>query len=125
MLIPLLLAVYYQSAAGDSDLRPFIYSFVITFLVGAVLRLRTKSEQELGHKEGAAIVTLGWTVCAVYGSLPYLFHGVFASAERNWLVEFSFCVFESMSGFTTTGATVLTQIEGLPHAILFWRSFTH
>ena len=125
MLLPLVLAVYYQSAAGDSDLRPFIYSFVITLLVGVVLRLMTKSKQELGNKEGAAVVALGWTVCAVYGSLPYLFHGTFAGAQRNWLVEFSFCVFESMSGFTTTGATVLTQIEGLPHAILFWRSFTH
>lgn len=125
LLLPLLLAVYYQSAAGDSDLRPFIYSFVVTLLVGVLLRLMTKSEQELGNKEGAAVVTLGWTVCAVYGSLPYLFHGTFAGAERNWLVEFSFCVFESISGFTTTGATVLTQIEDLPHAILFWRSLTH
>ena len=125
MLCPLLIAVYYRSAKGESDLRAFIFSFLITLLVGLALRLRTRSGQELGNKEGFAIVTLGWAVIALFGSFPYFFHRVFEEADRNWLVEFSFCYFESMSGFTTTGATVLTEIEHLPHAILFWRSLMH
>ncbi len=125
MLCPLLIAVYYRAANGESDLRAFIYSLLITILVGLVLRLTTKSNQELGNKEGFAVVTLSWAVTALFGSLPYLCHRVFEAAGRNWLVEFSFCYFESMSGFTTTGATVLTEIEHLPHAMLFWRSLTH
>ena len=125
MLCPLFIAVYYRSANNESDLRAFIYAFLITLFVGLVLRLTTKSDQELGNKEGFAVVALSWSVMALFGSLPFLFHGVFQESGRNWLVEFSFCYFESMSGFTTTGATVLTEIEHLPHAILFWRSLTH
>ena len=125
MVCSLLIAVYYRSANGESDLQAFIYSFLVTLLVGLALRLTTKSNQELGNKEGFAIVAFGWAIIALFGSLPYLFYGVFQESERNWLVEFSFCYFESMSGFTTTGATVLTEIEHLPHGILFWRSLAH
>ena len=125
MFVPLLIAVYYHSANGESDLSSFIYSLFITLLVGFSLRLMTKSESELGNKEAFAVVALGWAICALFGALPYIFHHTFADTGRNWLVEFSFCYFESMSGFTTTGATVLTEIEHLPHATLFWRSLTH
>ena len=122
MLCPLLIALYRRD---ESDLQAFIVSFCFTSIVGLILRLTTKSNQGLGNKEGVAVVSLGWIVTALFGSLPYLFNRVFAEAGRNWLVEFSFCYFESMSGFTTTGATVLREIEHLPHAILFWRSLTH
>ena len=125
MLLPLVLALYYGAAGGDTDVWAFLFSFAITCLTGAVLRFACKSKQELRTKEGAAVVAFGWTGCAIFGALPYFFHDVFGLAERNLLVEFSFCLFESMSGFTTTGATVLTQIEGVPDGILFWRSFTH
>ena len=125
MLCPLLIAFYHRTADGGSDLQAFILSFVATFIVGLTLRLTTKSNQGLGNKEGVAVVSLGWAVTALFGSLPYFFDRVFAAAGRSWLVEFSFCYFEAMSGFTTTGATVLTEIEHLTHAILFWRSLTH
>ena len=125
MFVPLLIALYYRSANGESDLGAFIFAFGTTLVVGVLLRLTTKSERELGNKEGFAIVALGWAICALFGCLPYLFHRVFAADSRNWLVEFSFCYFESMSGFSTTGATVLTQIESLAQATLFWRSLTH
>ena len=106
-------------------MQAFILSFVITLIVGLALRLTAKSNQGLGNKEGVAVVSLGWAVTALFGSLPYLFDRVFAQGGRGWLVEFSFCYFEAMSGFTTTGATVLSEIEHLTHAILFWRSLTH
>ena len=125
MLCPLLIAVYYRSVNGESDLQAFIYSFLITLFVGFLLRLTAKSDQELRNKEGFAVVALGWAGVALFGSLPFLFHGIFQESGRNGLIEFSFCYFESMSGFTTTGATVLTEIEHLPHAMLFWRSLTH
>ena len=60
-----------------------------------------------------------------FGSFPYLFADVFAADDRPPVTEFAFCYFESMSGFTTTGATVLTEIEHLSKAMLFWRSFSH
>ena len=125
MLCPLLIALYHRTPEDGSDLQAFILSFCFTLIVGLALRLTTRSNQGLGNKEGVAVVSLGWTVTALFGSLPYLFDRVFAEAGRGWLVEFSFCYFESMSGFTTTGATVLTEIEHLTHAILFWRSLTH
>ncbi len=125
MLCPLFIALFRRTADGGSDLQAFISSFCVTLIVGLTLRLTTKSNQGLSNKEGFAVVSLGWAVTALFGSLPYLFDRVFAEAGRNWLAEFSFCYFESMSGFTTTGATVLTEIEHLTHAILFWRSLTH
>ncbi|MDE0043524.1 MAG: TrkH family potassium uptake protein, partial [Candidatus Poribacteria bacterium] len=125
MLLPLVVTLIYRGAEGDTDLWTFLSSFAITCLIGVVLRFTTRSKQELRNKEGAAVVAFGWTACALFGALPYLFHGVFGDIDRNILVEFSFCFFESMSGFTTTGATVLTQIEGVPEGILFWRSFSH
>lgn len=125
MVCPLLITFYYRTADGGSDLQAFILSFSTTLIAGLMLRLTAKSNQELRNKEGVAVVSLGWTVTALFGSLPYLFNRVFAEAGRNGLVEFSFCYFEAMSGFTTTGATVLSEIEHLTHAILFWRSLTH
>lgn len=125
MLCPLLIAFYHRAADGGSELQAFILSFCITLIVGLVLRLMTKSNQGLGNKEGVAVVSLGWAVTALFGSLPYLFDRVFAASGRSGLVEFSFCYFEAMSGFTTTGATVLTEIEHLTPAILLWRSLTH
>ena len=128
MLLPLGIAAYYyfNPDAGESNLFAFVYATIITFTVGLILRFTIKPpEPELGIREGFAIVTLGWVVVALFGSFPYLFADVFAANDRAPLTEFAFCYFESMSGFTTTGATVLTDIEHLSKAMLFWRSFSH
>ena len=74
-------------------------------------------EKELGYKDGFAIVVLSWVGLAFLGALPYLFSGKIPS--------FIDCYFESMSGFTTTGSTILSTIEILPHSLLFWRALTH
>ncbi|MEZ4683816.1 MAG: potassium transporter TrkG [Caldilineaceae bacterium] len=68
-------------------------------------------------REGFAIVTFGWLGFSLFGCLPYLFSGTIPS--------FTDAFFETISGFTTTGATILTEIESLPHGILLWRSLTH
>jgi len=125
MLFPLLIAVYYRSTNGEDDLPAFIYALLVTLAVGLTLRLTTKSRQELRIKEGFAVVALGWAGSALFGALPFVFHRTFAAEGRNGFQEFAFCYFESMSGFSTTGATVLTAIEHLPHGLLFWRSLTH
>lgn len=128
MLFPLIIGIYYYVNAGEpkEDMWAFIYSTAITLCVGLILRFTIRAkEQDLGIREGFAIVALGWVVVALFGSFPYLFGQVFQELGPTPLSEFSFCYFESMSGFTTTGATVLTEIEHLFHAMLFWRSFSH
>lgn len=128
MLLPLGIAIYYHFSAGEpqKDLFAFVYATVITLCVGLILRFTIRpSEPELGIREGFAIVALGWVFVALFGSFPYLLADVFSAEGRTPLEEFTFCYFESMSGFSTTGATVLTEIEHLSHAMLFWRSFSH
>ena len=128
MLLPLSIGIYYFVSASEpkDDMMAFVYATIVTLCVGLILRFTIKpSEPELGIREGFAIVTLGWVVAAFFGSFPYLFAGIFSIEGRTSWVEFSFCYFESMSGFSTTGATVLTEIEHLSHAMLFWRSFSH
>lgn len=128
MLLPLVIAIYYHFSADEpqKDLFAFVYATVLTLCVGLILRFTLKpAEPELGIREGFAIVALGWVFVALFGAFPYLFADVFSAENRTFLEEFSFCYFESMSGFSTTGATVLEEIEHLSHAMLFWRSFSH
>lgn len=111
MLFPLLYAIYYQ----EPVINAFVLSMAITSLSGFLLWKFFPSKEPIGHKEGFAIATLGWILAAGFGALPFLFAGTFPS--------FIDAYFESMSGFTTTGATVLVPIEGNPYSILFWRDF--
>lgn len=112
MLLPLGFSLYYQ----DGDLLSLLYSTVISVVIGLFIFFTAREKGEIGIKEGFAIVALGWIVAALFGSLPYLFFGTFNN--------FTDAFFESMSGFTTTGATVLADIEKQPHGILVWRSLT-
>jgi len=95
----------------------FISSALICFIIGGLLFSCCNSPKELTVREGFAVVTFGWTVFALFGALPYLISGAIASPLD--------AVFETMSGFTTTGSTILTEIETLPQSLLFWRSLTH
>ena len=129
MLFPVAVGIYYHTRVGEvirNDLRAFIISLIITLVVGLILRLSSRARQEeLGIREGFAVVAMGWVTVALFGSLPYLLAGVFHIEGRSPWIAFSFCYFESMAGFSTTGATVLTEIEHLSHPMLFWRSFSH
>ena len=128
MLLPLGVAIYYQIRVGEteSNLTAFVVSAILTLVVGLVLRFSIRARQEeLGIREGFAVVALGWVTVALFGSLPYIFADVFYMDGRSLWTKFSFCYFESMAGFSTTGATVLTEIEHLSHAMLFWRSLSH
>ena len=124
LAISSLWSVYYDFYLNiDKDLVPFIYSIIITFMSGIILIFLTKNRNktEITNKDGFAIVTLGWVLIVFFSSLPFYFYG-------NGFT-FTNAFFESMSGLTTTGATILghsttTNIESLPHGLLFWRSFT-
>ena len=111
MIIPLLYAIYYQEKAVNA----FLISIVFTLISGFLLKIIFSSSETIGIKEGFAVASLGWILSAGFGCLPFKFSGTFSN--------FIDAYFESMSGFTTTGATVLTSIEGNPLSILFWRDF--
>ncbi|MFO7717054.1 MAG: potassium transporter TrkG, partial [Desulfohalobium sp.] len=115
MIIPLGFGLYYK----DGSVLPLLESIALTCSVGLglYLALRKYQVKVMTHREGMAVVALGWTAAGIFGGMPYFFADIFPS--------FVDCVFESMSGFTTTGASVLTEIEGLPKGILMWRSLTH
>ena len=101
----------------DGDTLGIFLAAALTVLVGFGTFHFTRFKGEISSRDGFAIVTFAWTGAAIFGALPYLFTG----AVQGVIPAF----FESMSGFTTTGATIFTEIESLPHGILFWRSFTH
>ena len=104
-------------AYAEGDAAAFFISGTVTLIVGSATYLSTRFDDEVTIREGFAIVTMAWATTATFGSLPYIVSGVVDSPIP--------ALFESMSGFTTTGATVFADIEALPHGILLWRSMTH
>ncbi|MFP4527426.1 MAG: TrkH family potassium uptake protein [Candidatus Kapaibacterium sp.] len=113
LLTPLPFAYYY----GGGDHIAFLISAGISVGFGSMAFLGSGKGEDIRPKEGFAVVALGWIFLSLFGSLPYLISGSIPSPTDAF--------FETMSGFTTTGATILTDIEALPHGILFWRSLTH
>jgi trk system potassium uptake protein len=103
-------------AHGEAASLAFAGSTVVCLALGLVGYRRTSLDRDLTIREGYAVVSLSWIAIGVVGALPYLFTGVLTSPAA--------ALFESVSGFTTTGATVFNDIESLPRGILFWRSLT-
>ncbi len=101
---------------GDGMTTLFMFSALLGFLAGGSLIIAFLPDKELGNRDGFAVVVLSWVSLAFLGALPYYFSG-----QMNSIVD---CYFESMSGFTTTGSTILTQVEILPKSLLFWRAMT-
>lgn len=113
----LLLCVIVAFIYGESDLMAFFYTTVITLLAGFGLSYFVKiKDRVLAKKDGYFMVTMVWVIFSLFGCLPYIF--------GNTLPAFSDAFFETMSGFTTTGSSVINHIEQVPHATLFWRSLT-
>ena len=103
-------------ATGDGDGPVFLLSAAITFAVGQLLCFLPVRCAKMQARDGFAAVALGWVVLSLFGALPYVFSGV--------LPNYVDAVFETVSGFTTTGATVFTAIEGTARGVLFWRAQT-
>lgn len=114
MLSGALVAWYFNESAW-----PLIISFLITGGTGGLiwLILGKKTKKGIGKREGYLIVALSWVVVSLFGALPYIF--------SNSIPSFTNAFFETISGFTTTGATILTDIEVIPKSILYWRAMTH
>ena len=112
MLLPMGVALLYHESPV-----PFLCAILLTLAAAAVPVFLFKPKPDFFAREGFFTVGLIWVLFGVFGALPFWFSGQFG--------PYVDCFFETISGFTTTGATILTAIEGLPMGLLFWRSFTH
>lgn len=113
LLIPLFVSLWYQEGTYISFLIPI----GLLLMIGTLLSWKKDFDATIYAKEGLAIVGLAWISLSVFGSLPFII-----SQEIPSIVN---ALFETISGFTTTGASILTDIEALSNGMLFWRSFTH
>ena len=113
MSLPLLCSLYY----GESDLKAISISALITICAGLPGWWIFRKSHELNIRDGIFIAVFGWVLVSTMSALPFMIHGSIPS--------FTDAFFEMMSGYTTTGATILNDIEALPHGLLFWRSETH
>jgi len=113
MLFPIAVSLIYQ----DGDLSALLISVAVAFGMGLPLWWFKPSHYELSFRDAVLIAVLGWVVISAVSTLPFIIHGSIPS--------FTDAFFEMMSGFTTTGATILNDIESVPHGLLFWRSETH
>lgn len=101
----------------DSGFTPLLISFVITLLAGAFPFIFVRKPATMSLRDGFLTIVLSWLLSFVFGMMPYVMWGGEFTLINAW--------FESVSGYTTTGSTILTDIEALPHSLLFWRSSTH
>ncbi len=114
MVPSLLLALVY----ADGDATALLWSVLITIGVWLPFRLLARpSEKTLRAREGFLVVSFSWIAMSIFGSLPFMLSGM--------IPRFIDAVFEAVSGFTTTGATIITSFDNLPRGVMFWRSFTH
>ena len=109
-IFPLCAAIYY----GEEKWHIYLYALLLTLGIGLILEFGFKTEKEMERADGFTIVAFTWLLIPLLGTLPYVFLGL------GFLDAF----FEAMSGFTTTGATILKVVEELPKSALLWRSLT-
>jgi len=113
MMLGIPFSIYYN----DNDILVLLISGTITSLIGFVMYYFTKgSGKDIRKREGYIVVSLGWLAMTLFGAIPFVVHGS--------IPNFTDAFFETMSGFTTTGASILNDIEAMPHGLLFWRSLT-
>ena len=104
-------------AYGEDDSFSFLTATLTTMLAGLLARFAGRnSDNNLSRRDAYLVVTAAWVIFSVFGMLPYLIGGYIPDVTNAY--------FETMSGFTTTGASILDDVEHLPHGILFWRTMT-
>ena len=113
LLVPVLVAVVYQEKCGIVFLIPIVILCLLFWVAG---RKRPEHGQIYG-KEGMVIVALAWILWSLFGAMPFTLSG--------YIPSYVDAFFETVSGFTTTGSSIIPDVEVLPHCLLFWRSFTH
>lgn len=102
---------------GEDDSLAFIISVILTVLGGIIFKyIGRDSDNSLGRREAYLLVTLTWIIFSLFGALPYMISG--------YITNFTNAFFETISGFTTTGCSIIDDVEVLPHGLLFWRTMT-
>lgn len=114
MLLSIIISLIY---GRDEAFTPLLISFIITLLVGAFPFIFVRKASAMSLREGFLTIVLSWLLSFIFGMLPYVLWGGEFTLINAW--------FESVSGYTTTGSTILTDVEALPKSLLFWRSSTH
>jgi len=113
MLPSLVVSLIYR----QSDFKAFSITILLLLVVSFILYRIKPATTDIYARDGFALVSLSWILVSVFGSLPFVLSGAIPSYIDAY--------FETVSGFTTTGASILREVESLPRGILFWRSFTH
>jgi len=114
MLLSALVSLIYK----DGVTLQIFFAGIITLLVGVVAMVFTRRhKKEINKREGYIVVSFGWIIMSLSGTLPYIL--------TESIPSFTNAFFETMSGYTTTGASILNDIEAVPKGVLFWRSLTH
>ena len=113
MLLPLFCAIIYN----EPCFMQFLMCILLCLAVGIILICRPPKNKMMYSKEGFIIVALSWITMSIFGALPFYISG--------YIPSFTDALFETVSGFTTTGASILNDVEVLPKSLIFWRSFTH
>lgn len=115
MLLSVAISIFYKETITAN----LFYAFLVAFVSGLVLNVFTRNQRKVepNRKESIIIVSIGWFILGLIGTFPYLF--------TQSIPEFTNAFFESISGFTTTGSSILAGIEAMPKSILFWRAETH
>ena len=112
LLFPLGIAIY-----NNEKTLPFIFTIILLIILGSLFSLIKSKRKDYFAKEGLLITTLSWVLLSIFGAIPFVLDG----AIPNYIDA----LFETVSGFTTTGSSILTDVEALSKGLLFWRSFTH
>ncbi|MCK4261404.1 MAG: TrkH family potassium uptake protein [Halanaerobiales bacterium] len=113
LFLPFLVGIYY----GEGDALIFLYLSFLVLIIGLIFYYLFRSSLDIRYQEGFAIVTISWTIISLIGAIPFI--------KTGTLTNYANAFFESVSGFTTTGATVIMSLENVSHTILFWRSLSH
>lgn len=115
MLIPLVLSFFYHESFIVK--KSYIFTIILLLISSLLISKKVPENQKIYAKEGLVIVSISWIALSLFGALPFVF--------SNRIPSFIDAFFETVSGFTTTGASILSNVEALEHSLLFWRSFTH
>ncbi len=113
MLLPIFTGLIYN----EKEAYAFIGVAILSFLLGSIMSCKEPKKKQLYTRDGSVTVALGWLVLSLFGALPFTLNG-----DIPFYVD---ALFETISGFTTTGASVLSNVEALSHTSIMWRSFTH
>ena len=113
LTLPLITALVYR----ESQVYSFLLSILICLAVGIVLIFLRPKKLVFNVREGFATVALSWIIMSLFGCLPFIFGGD--------IPNFTDALFETVSGFSTTGASILSDVEAMSYSCIFWRSFTH